>query len=156
VKKFLIFYNEIPESLAFNDLNKPATTVLLYVLRQQIQGKITIKKSKAKRYIVTNKHEMVIPYKKLRGHPYFLKNQTITRAIDDILANGFLTINEQGGREKGHYTKYSLSEKWRDWRKGQEPFSVRVPFRRRGFTKPDKQAVDVNKIVESIDDIETV
>ena len=42
----------------------------------------------------------------------------LKRAIDDLLAKGFITIIHQGGAYKRDKTIYGLSDKWRLWTPG--------------------------------------
>ena len=118
-------------SEAYQDLGAPALKVLSYVLLQ-LRWENTSRTKKAN-WICTNRKEIKLLYSNFRKKPFSMGNQTITNAIDSLLAHGFISVYEQGGRDKGHMSMFSYSEKWKEWSKGQEPFETRKPFRKRGF-----------------------
>jgi len=56
-----------------------------------------------------------------------------TRAIDELLAKGFIEIVEYGGAYEKHKTVYSLTEDYSQWRWGDPPIRKRKRDIRRGF-----------------------
>lgn len=66
-----------------------------------------------------------------------------TRAIDDLLAKGFITVKHQGGAYQQDKTIYGLSENWRLWHP-EVVFEKRVKdICQRGFRKPKKPPLEV-------------
>ena len=135
-------------SEAYQDLSLSSRRVHEYVLLQRTMIKMKKPKKKKKEYVCTNHDEIVILYRDLLKPPFNMKNQSITRGIDGLLSNGFIIIIEQGGSVKGHYGKYSLSYKWKEWIPGQKPFSVRNPYIKKGFikSKPEQKPFLVRNI----------
>lgn len=131
--KWCKFQLDMLHSPAFQDLGKPATTILLYTL-MQLQWHNTAKKTKRSNWVCSNANEIKLQYATFNSEPYSMKNMTITRGIDSLLANGFIEIVEQGGSAKNHASVYAISDKWRTWKKGDNPISVRAPYRKRGWT----------------------
>ncbi len=125
-----MFYSE-----AYHNLNYPSVLILNYVLFQLKWIDASRRKDKKSNYTCTNKDEINLPYSMLKESPFKLGNSTITRSIDLLLSRGFLSVKEQGGREKGHASVYSYVEKWKDWKKGDADIEKRQPYRTRGFTK---------------------
>lgn len=121
-------------SESFQDLTLSARRILDFVMIQREMIIASNKKSKKKTYSCVNPDDIYIPYSQLNNRPFSMKNQSVTRGIDCLLAHGFITVKEQGGSKKGHVTIYSLSEKWQDWKCGDDPISTRTPYRKRGFT----------------------
>ena len=56
-----------------------------------------------------------------------------TRAIDELLAKGFIKIAEYGGAYEKHKSKYSLVDDWKNWKAGDTPIRSREKDRRRGY-----------------------
>ena len=61
------------------------------------------------------------------------------RAIDELLAKGFISIMRQGGAFKQDKSIYGLSEKWRLWQPGVIFETRDTSDVQRGFRKPKKQ-----------------
>ena len=133
--KFAKLERKMVYSPAFQDLNAPTLKILSYLLLQLKWVNIAKPKNKP-RYIVDNKDEIELLYSTFIKSPFKMCRQTITRAIDSLLAHGFLKIIEQGGMCKGHKTVYGYSEEWVKWTPGQI-IETRKPFFARGFTKRD-------------------
>lgn len=118
-------------SEAYQDLNAPTLKMLSYVLLQ-LKWKNTSRGRKAN-WVCTNKDEIELLYATFKKSPFNMSDKTVTRAIDSLLAHGFVSVESQGGMCKGHKSLFSYSEKWKDWKPGNEPIETRVPFRKRGF-----------------------
>lgn len=56
---------------------------------------------------------------------YWIKTQSATHAIDELLAKGFIEIRHKGGAYKHDKFVYALVGNWMLWRKGDPPFSER-------------------------------
>ena len=129
--KFAKLEMKMVYSKAFNDLNAPAHVMLSYLLLQLKWVNVARSKDKPK-YVITNKREVTMPYSILNKPPFKLANSSIVRGIDSLLAHGFISVERQGGKAKGHPTIYAWSDKWETWINGKVVFS-RKPFFRRGF-----------------------
>lgn len=136
--KWCKFQLDMLQSEAFQALNKPSSTILLHAL-MQLKWEDSSRKSKKPNWVCSNAKELVLPYASFKKPPYNMGDKTITRAFDSLLANGFITVIEQGGMCKGHNTVYGYSEKWLTWKAGDEPCEVRKPFRSRGFQNKQTQ-----------------
>lgn len=123
---------EMVYSQAFQSLKLSERKVLDFAMLERRMEKTTVRKQKKKRYTTSN--EILIPYRQLNADPFNMNNSTITRAIDKLLAIGFLTITEQGGSKQGHATKYKFIEKWRTWIPGDSAIEKRKTYPNRGFT----------------------
>jgi len=62
----------------------------------------------------------------------------IIRAIDDLLAKGFIEIMHQGGAYKQDKTIFALIDDWRFWHKGLVFRNRPKDTRTRGYRKPKK------------------
>lgn len=136
--KWCKFQLDMLQSEAFQDLNKPTSTIILHVL-MQLKWEDTSRKSQKSNWVCSNVRDLILPYATFKKPPYNMGDKTITRAFDSLLAHGFITVREQGGMCKGHFTTYGYSEKWFDWKKGDDPVETRAPFRGRGYTGKNKQ-----------------
>jgi len=126
-------YKEMVYSKAFQALKLSERKVLDFAMLERRMEKTSHRKSKKKRYEPSN--EILIPYRQLNSEPFNLVNSTVTRAIDKLLALGFLTITEQGGSRQGHSTKYTFSNKYKTWKEGGKPIETRQAHSNRGFTQ---------------------
>ena len=119
-------------SQAFNSLSGKGHIILSYLLSQCRH--VEIKRKKGHRsFILTNKDELILPYRSLQASPYKMAYSTITKGIDELLSKGFIKVMEQGGRAKGHVSVYGLIDAYLKWGKGDPPVSVRRPYAKRGF-----------------------
>jgi hypothetical protein len=57
----------------------------------------------------------------------------VTRAIDELLAKGFIQIAEYGGAYDKHKSKYSLVDDWMTWKVGDPPVRERQRDIKRGY-----------------------
>lgn len=57
----------------------------------------------------------------------------MTRAIDELLAKGFIEIVDHGGAYEKHKSKYALVEDYLSWRCGHPPIRVRPKDAHRGY-----------------------
>ena len=63
----------------------------------------------------------------------------LTRAIDDLLAKGFLTCIHQGGAYQQDKSLFGLSDNWRLWRPGMVIDTRKKEAVNRGFRKPKNE-----------------
>ena len=62
-----------------------------------------------------------------------MTNPKIGRAIDELLAKGFIEIVEHGGVYEKHKSIYALVDDWVNWKVGDPPIRLRQKDRRRGY-----------------------
>ncbi len=116
-------YREMIQSKAFLALKGFAPQLLLLFLLKRQRKMIKDKKgSKFQQWIDDN---LTMTYVELQKKYKITKPKT-TRAIDDLLAKGFLKIRHAGGAYKKDKTIYALSEEYLLWRPG-------VVFNKRNF-----------------------
>lgn len=121
------------ETAAYQSLTATGFRLLSYVLLQLRMEKIKGRSKSQHRWICVNRNEIKLLYPTLSKEPYLIPERSITRGIDELLSKGFITVVEQGGSKKGHASIYGLSEKYLDWKPGDEPVETRRPFSARGF-----------------------
>ena len=91
----------------------PQVLVIFYGKRKFIKVK---SKKNNKKSICTNCDHITFTYKEAES--LGLSKPQFTRAIDELLAKGFISIVHQGGSYKKDKTVYKISEKWRIWKPG--------------------------------------
>lgn len=139
--KWTPLHKDLIYSKALQSLNLSERKVLDFALLERRMEKVHVKKQQKKRYVASN--EILIPYRQLNDDPFNMNNSTITRAIDKLLAIGFISVSEQGGSKQGHATKYKMIEKWRTWNPGDDPIEIRKAYPRRGFTNNVRMRSDI-------------
>ena len=130
------FEREMFESRAYISLKGFAPQLLVLILgkRQFIKHG---KKGREKR-ICTNCDRINITYAEF-SNKYGITQPRLTRAIDQLLEKGFLSIVNAGGTYRQDKAVYSLSDNWQIWQSG-----MVFEFRKketvvRGFCRPKKQ-----------------
>ena len=107
--------NDLINSKAFNNLTGYAPVLLLHLFqRRKFQNLST---SKRERYVCMNKDEINIPYSEFKDK-FKIHKDKLARAIDQLLARGFVSLNHQGGAFKQDKSVYALSKKWNTWQPG--------------------------------------
>ena len=74
---------------------------------------------------------------------YYMNNQGITNAIDELLAKGFIKISHNGGMGEHDKSRYELTEDYLQWNPG-NIFNRRERDIRRGFQGQCLGAVEKN------------
>jgi len=97
-------------SSAFHKLNGRAMGVLFLFLYRR-QWKQTSKKGK---WYTTNNGEIVFPYKEAKKR-FKIPKSSFARAIDSLIKYGFIDIAHLGGGLIGDCTRYSISNRWRNY-----------------------------------------
>ena len=114
-------------SSAFHKLNGRAMGVLFLFLYRR-QWKQTSKKGK---WYTTNNGEIVFSYKEAKKR-FKIPKSSFARAIDSLIKYGFIDIAHLGGGLIGDCTKYSISNRWRNY--GTDNFvKKKRPKDKRGF-----------------------
>ena len=91
----------------------------------------TIKEKGQKKQVRSDDNRFHLTYKELASHG--ITQPAATRAIDELLAKGFVDIVEPGGAFDKHKTVYALVEDWMKWKPGDPPMRVRPKDVKRGF-----------------------
>ena len=118
---------ELYQSAAFNSLGRVALRVLIAFLDKRMRekkGEARDKKGNKRKPKFINLDRIYLTYGELEKK-YGINPQSVTRAIDELLAKGFIEIRHQGGAYKHDKTRYALVDKWMLWNKDSTPFSVR-------------------------------
>ena len=97
-------------SPAFHKLNGRAMKVLLLFLYRR-QWKQAGREGK---WYTTNNGEIVFPYKEAKKR-FKIPKSSFARAIDSLIEYGFIDITHLGGGLIGDCTKYSISNRWRNY-----------------------------------------
>jgi len=97
-------------SPAFRKLNGRAMEVLLLFLYRR-QWKQAGREGK---WYTTNNGEIVFPYKEAKKR-FKIPKSSFARAIDNLIEYGFIDITHLGGGLIGDCTKYSISNRWRNY-----------------------------------------
>jgi len=127
---------EMLESEAYLSLKGFAPQLLpLILLKRQFENHGS--KGKQKR-ICVNCNRLNITYAEFKNK-YGVTQPKMTRAIDQLLEKGFLSIVYPGGTFRQDKAVYALSNNWIIWKPGMV-FETRKRERiERGFCKPKKQ-----------------
>lgn len=143
----IYFERRVYLSDAYKALSKNARMVLLAMLDSRQTNpafKPRVKKGhRAQRFIGLDNIKM--PYVQLRD-TYGVPTGSIPRAIDDLLAKGFVEVRHAGGAGEHDMTIYALVEDYLSWQAGtvlrRRRKDVRRGFqgRRLGATDPEKQS----------------
>ena len=98
-------------SPAFHKLNGRAIIVLrLFLYRRQW----TKGEGRKGKWYMTNNGEIVFPYKEAKKR-FGIPKSSFARAIDKLIEYGFIDIVHLGGGLIGDCTKYSLSNRWKEY-----------------------------------------
>ena len=121
---------EIIMSRAFNELGGFAPQLLIHFL---------LKRDMDHKHNVKNKNSITMTYLELTnlfGEKEGITKNRVIRAIDELLAKGFIKIIRPGGNVQGDKTIYGLSEDWRWWTKGQVINERNSRVMLRGYCRP--------------------
>jgi len=128
---------EMFESPAYMALRGFAPQLLIHILGKRQFRKVG-RKGKERR-ICVNCDRLNITYTEFKNK-FGITQPRMTRAIDQLLEKGFISIVYRGGTFKQDKTVYTLSDNWVIWQPG-TVFETRnregVP---RGFCKPKKKS----------------
>ena len=97
-------------SSAFHKLNGRAMEVLLLFLYRRQWSR----PSQKGKWYTTNNGEIVFPYKEAKKR-FKIPKSSFARAIDSLIEYGFIDIAHLGGGLIGDCTKYSISNRWRNY-----------------------------------------
>jgi hypothetical protein len=124
------------ESAAFLSLRGFAPQLLILILAKR-QFERVGKKGREER-VCTNADSLTFTYAEAKAK-YGLSVPKVFRAVDELLAKGFLSIRHHGGAYKQDKTLYALSDRWTSWlpgtvfeRRPKDPVE-------RGYRKPNRK-----------------
>jgi hypothetical protein len=127
------------ESRAFLALQGSALQVLVLFLGKRIFERVGKKPSKKR--VCVNCDSITFTY--IEAHKkYGFTKQRFLRAIDDLLAKGFIEVKHQGGGYKQDKSIYALSVKWTFWNSGTVFEQRKRDPVQRGFLKPKRNTGD--------------
>lgn len=127
---------ELYESKAYLSLSGFAPQLLTLVLgKRQFEKQGRPGKEKK---ICRNCDSLNITYTEFFNH-YGITQPRMTRALDELLAKGFLTTVRPGGAFRQDKAVYALSTNWCIWQPGTVFETRKKEGIERGFCKPKKQ-----------------
>ena len=121
-------YRSMVVSKAFVSLPTSAIVVLCYMLAH----KKKLKKIRAGKYI-SEENDFYFTYKESEANLGFNKLKFV-RAIDKLLAKGFISIQHKGGMFKRDRTLYRFENHYIFWTKDSKPIFTRSKDIKRGYT----------------------
>ena len=124
------------ESKAYLSLSGFAPQLLILVLGKRKWDKYG-RKGKVK-YILSNGDSINITYVEFK-RIYGITQPKLTRAIDQLLEKGFLTVVHRGGAYRQDKAVYSLSDSWIIWKPGMAIQKREKEQIKRGFCRAEKQ-----------------
>jgi hypothetical protein len=139
-------YIWIPKSLLLSPayLSLSATAMKVFAIlctKRQVANMNEGKKGKRKRWVCTNNGQLIFTYKEAR-EVYGFHYSVFSRAIDELIAKGFLRITRLGGKTwEGNTpedlpTLYELDDRWQEY--GTAQFRVEERIKRRTYAFPKK------------------
>jgi hypothetical protein len=123
------------ESRAFIALQGSAPQLLILFLAKRSFERFGKKGSQKLRCL--NSDSITFTYIEAEKKHGFTKPRFL-RAIDELLAKGFIEIKHQGGGYKQDKTLYGLSGKWSFWNPGTVFEERKLDPVQRGFRKPNR------------------
>jgi len=126
---------ELYQSGTFLSLNKNSMKVLIALLddrMQEPQRDAKDKKGRKRKPKFINLDRLEIPYGILEK-VYKINRSSIPKAINELLAKGFMKISHHGGACKHDKSKYAWSDNYLLWTPRTEPFEIRPRRERRGY-----------------------
>lgn len=128
---YIMLFEEMMQTVAFKSLGKNALHLLLYSFKNKRIDKKKTKQNKKGNSIFFINNSFPLTYSGIKKN-FGWHNQQIVKAIDELLAKGFIKIIEQGGSYKGKHSLYKFSDKYMEWKKGEIVFK-RKKDAHRGF-----------------------
>jgi hypothetical protein len=125
---------ELFESKAFLALRGVSPQVLILLLGKRQFRKIG-GKGKRQKMVCSNCDSIHLTYIEA-WEKYGISKPRFARAIDELLAKGFISIKHKGGTFKNDKSIYALSDNWCLWRPGSVFETREKDTVQRGFCKP--------------------
>ena len=130
-KGTIVIERRMHRSPAFRKLS----TNSIFVLFEFLSRRKMVQDGRKGRWGIANNGEIIFTYAEAQKK-FGMFRSTFCRSIDQLVDLGFIEISHQGGGLLKDYSKYAISERWRDY--GKEEFikqSRRRDTRGLGFTK---------------------
>jgi len=122
------------ESPAYNALRGYAPQLLTHILgKRQFEN---IRVGKKQKRICKNCDSLNVTYVEFKKKG--ITQPRMTRALDQLLEKGFLTVVHQGGAFQQDKAVYALSENWQFWRPGTVFETRKKETVKRGCCEPKK------------------
>jgi hypothetical protein len=132
------------ESKAYLSLIGIAPQVLmLFMLKRQFEKAPAGKREKMGKKICVNSNCLSLTYIEAKNK-YGITQPRFTRAIDELLAKGFLTKKHPGGGYQKDKAVYGLSDKYLKWQPGSVIENRKKDPLQRGFRKPKQPSTCQN------------
>jgi hypothetical protein len=129
---------ELLESKAYLSLVGLAQQVLmLFILKRQFEKVSAGKQGKSAKKICVNRYSLSLTYIEAKKK-YGITQPRFTRAIDELLAKGFVTKNHPGGGYQKDKALYGLSDKYLMWHQGLVIEKRQKDPLQRGFRSPKR------------------
>jgi len=138
---------ELFQSKAFINLKGFAPQLLILILGKR-HMKLTGRKGKEK-WICTNSDSISFTYIEAQKK-YGVSKKRFSRAVDQLLEKGFLTIVHQGGAYKQDKSVYGLSDNWLIWYPGMVFEKRKSSDVERGYCKPKKKVTVINAPIHTV------
>jgi hypothetical protein len=149
--KAVVLYSEIYESKAFWHLGGTAAQVLIIIMSKRRMERVAGKKTKKKTWVCINPDELCFTYVEAL-EKFGINKVRFTRAIDALLAKGFIRQTHQGGAYKRDKSTYALSEAYVMWKPDtvieKRAASDTVS---RGYCKPDRKISTIENVTHTRD-----
>ena len=118
-----------PAWLSLNEKSKKSAQVLVLFLGKRKFGKVKVKGKKE--MMRTDDNRLTLTYAEIEARG--ITRGSFARAIDELLAKGFIKISHQGGAYEKDKTIYSLVDDYLQWRPNVPPIRTRARDLKRGF-----------------------
>lgn len=137
------------ESKAYLSLVGIAPQVLMLImLKRQFEKVHAGKPGKVGNRTCVNSNSLSLTYIEAKKK-YGITQPRFTRAIDELLAKGFLTKNHPGGGYQKDKALYALSDKYLMWQKGLAIEERKKDPLQRGFRRPKQSSTFQNLATQS-------
>ena len=126
---------DLYQSDAFLSLGKNSIKVLIALLDNRQREKSSMakdKKGNSRKPKFINLDRLEIPYGTLEK-VYKIPRSSIPRAIDELLAKGFVKISYHGGACRHDKSQYAWSDDYLLWTPGSRPFASRPRREKHGY-----------------------
>jgi hypothetical protein len=101
-----------------------------------VLGVIMLKRDITKQHECLNRRNINVTYKELES--YGMSRGSITNALTDVQAKGFVEVVHQGGAFQQDKTVYGITDDWRFWEVGDKPIRTRQQGKKAGYYALEK------------------
>lgn len=127
--RIIVVRDELLESAAFHDLSyAPALKVLFWCYEKKDFALVQVRGKKKPQWKETGK-PFSFTYDEARARG--LTDAQFSRALRELHSRGFLDVERYGSGLQGDFSRYTLSDRWKDFGKPEfraVPFTRAVPF----------------------------